>query len=432
MLASHMVASGASAGVSPALRSQLVHKLETPLLAVVFLAVLLSGKLKPSTCNWSFAATAFFWIWSTIVWANDVEILEQRLLSTPLPLSRSFWLAFIPHTVMAIVAMIVSPKQFLSFGFGSGSSGDTSAWYAAGLGLFFGQLLCNAALSASSPIVTFVIRAIEPIVIAKLAMSALGKTSTLQQLFPIFFSCSGVMLSVMGCDRFTQNDRDFNNIEVACLLAMVSNLGFAVRSCSVKFAYTTEGQQICPMEVFVKLSKTSAAASLIPLVLYVIYAGRDVSGFTSLISALKGCWMPMLSMSLCSALSMAASFLMLSAVAVESHALMNALKQVLLALLESVLMGEQLSMPTLAGVFITVLGISLYAAAPIQLEAQLPHKSEPCEADQLLPASHKQDKGYHGIPLPNSLVICGVLVAIAGVRCSFGEVGSFKAPANFS
>jgi drug/metabolite transporter (DMT)-like permease len=436
MVPSHRIASGALAEVEP---SWCYHL--SPVFAIVFLAVLLSGKLKPSSCNISFAITISLWFWSIIVWASDVEILEQRLLSRSLPMSRAFWLTFIPQMVCAVVAMVVAPKQFFSLGCSSGGSSNSGAWYAAGLGLFFGQLLTNAALSAASPVVTFVIRAIEPIAIAQLAMFALDKTTTLQQLVPIFVSCSGVILSVIGCHKdepsdlnisdAAQDDQDLSGIKVACLLAMASNLGYAVRSCSVKFAYTMGcQQQICPKEVFVNLAKTAFAASLIPLVLFLVDPSSDVSRLSHLTSALRDCWLPMLSMSLSCTVQWAASLMVLNAIAVESHSLTNSIQKVILAVLTTMLMGETLARLTLIGLLITVVGISTYATAPIQLEQSHPQDSNPSEADQLLPASHKQGKGgiSCGLALPNSLVICSTMVALAGVQCSFGEVGSFRAP----
>jgi drug/metabolite transporter (DMT)-like permease len=422
----------------------LFHKLETPVFALLFLTALLLGKVKPSTGIGSLVITIFMWGWSTVVWANDVEILEQNMLAIDLPLSRSFWLAFAPHLVCALIGFLIAPKRFLSFRVNEKNhrGEETVSWYLAGQGLFSGQVLTNAALSACSPVVTFVVRAIEPIITANLAIVALGKESTLQQLFPIFLSCSGVVISVLGCEALAP--KDLSNIEAACLLAMLSNVGFAVRSCSVKRAFTLEGDQIDPMEVFIRISKTSAVASVVPLVLSCVVwtgHGHGLESARRLLAVTMDCWTPMLSMSLCYALQTAASLLILDAVSVETHSLMSSLKQVFLALLESLLLGEILSSTTLVGVMITMSGLTLYALAPMQLEPRLCCKDEDAassylngsssETALLLPKISKKKEKQDSEKLqlvPKSLIICCLLVALGGVRCSFGEVGSFKAP----
>jgi uncharacterized membrane protein len=416
----------------------LFHKLETPIFALLILAILLSGRLRAASGIWSLLFTICFWGWSTLVWASDVEILEQKMLSVDLPLSRSFWLAFIPHLILAVIAMLIAPRRFFSFGFSGNDGnrhGESGAWYTAGQGFFYGQVLTNAALSACSPVVTFVVRAVEPMIIANLAIVSLGKKSTLQQLFPIFLSCGGVMLAVLGCDA--HQPKDLNKIEVGCLLAMASNVAFAARSCSIKYAFTTEGEQTCPMEVFVKLAKTSFIASGIPVALYfVVFSGDDTGGeLARLVTSISECWLPMLNMSLCYAVQTAASFLILEAVSVETHSLLSSLKQVLLALLESVFLGEVLSNRTLVGVLVTMAGLTMYSSAPMKLESKVSQYSlgptEPVETDDLLPSSGKKAKTRGSFLVPKSLIFCCVAVALSGVRCSFGEVGSFKAPAVF-
>ncbi|CAJ1331167.1 unnamed protein product [Effrenium voratum] len=234
-------------------------------------------------------------------------------------------------------------------------------WQLAGAAYFFGQLFTVAALALDAPSIIFVVKAIEPLSTALLAVPLLKQSFNLRLFMAILVACTGIMITAWaahgGMERAHQS-----HVYLAMALGMLANVGFSSRACVAKRALAFESSE--PLEAYGKLTLAATQSGSVLLLLWLLL-GHAVLGDAAVDGVLRhllsrpGPWFVA---SFTYFLYQSASILLLSCFLVETHALLVALKHVFVVVLASLMTGAVLNSEMVAGLAIVCAGVAWYLA----------------------------------------------------------------------
>merc|ERR1719161_863376 len=165
---------------------------------------------------------------------------------------------------------------------------NTFVWYLAGAAYFYSEFFTIMGLSASDPGIVYVVKSIEPLTTALLAIPILRQSFSATLFGAIMVSVVGIVLTAAGGSGGVHMG-DFASSKPA-LLAMVfaalANIGNSTRSCALKKLYGKDGKD--PLLVFGKAVLTGTMTGFLPLLIWsAVHDLGSPFGFTSAILALK-------------------------------------------------------------------------------------------------------------------------------------------------
>lgn len=353
---------------------------------VVVLVFTCSRWVQPKTSKIVFVALLYAWYATTGIWAATTKKLETRIEADKIDLfpSTSFWLTLLPQVMsFACMSLLMLCKRLTD---GSGTSDSMTAsqhwqtWCIAGMGFFFGQLFTVEGLGAGAPGLVFGVKVLEPLSTSLLAIPVLGQRCNCYLLAAIVVACAGIAVAVVGAHRSSHVPQSALGACKVILVSALANLGFSVRSCIVKNAYSQRA--LAPLEIFGRVNATATLAGTLMLVLWLLYLAAQPHSGASLAVILKelgsGPW-DWFSTCLCYFLYQCSSILLLECLFVESHALLVALKHVFVVIVASVLSGSYLNTQMIIGVGVASAGVFFYAVSPAEegaATALLPHQDK--------------------------------------------------------
>lgn len=334
--------------------------------------------------NWlAFGTLLAIWLWTTTIWATHTKLLaEDELFVKAIP-SPGFWLTFAPQVLSCVFFVLLSCLKGADIFSGVFSLSKSSLrFHVAGSAYFCGQLFTIVALTRSDPSIVFVVKALEPLSTALLAIPTLRKPFKPGLFMGLAIACSGIMLTGMGSSGATAS-KPWTNLawSVGCVFACLGNLGFSVRQCLVKSFYEHEGRSA--LETFGKVGLAGTAWGTLPLLSYAIITAfthnsstpttwwgslhlsprpqTSELGFLLVLSTFHTRWVEWLCVVVCYFLYQASSLLILECIAVESHALLCGMKQVFSVVTVSIILGTPLAPATLMGLCVVAVGVLIFA-----------------------------------------------------------------------
>jgi len=229
-----------------------------------------------------------------------------------------------------------------------------------------------------------VVKAVEPLSTALLAIPMLGQKPSFSLFAGLFLACGGIIATHLGGHHDVPSGGTSppgaadatgpfsRSATLTVLAALLANLGFSGRACMVKQAYGRAGGN--PLATLTTLSFTGTITGLFPILLWPValvlhhwYGSSETASWdrplilTDLGSGEVRLWVSA-SVSYC--IYQCSSLLILDCIAVESHALLVAVKHVFTAIVAALMVGEHLSATSLLGGAVTAAGIAIYTAAP--------------------------------------------------------------------
>lgn len=381
------------------------------------------------------ALLVVIWLWTTTRWAAETKgILSvyQASRSNSFPMS-GYWLTFAPQLVsvllMAAWVQYRSGAQAARRLFVPFYRADP-VWLVSGTAFWYGQFFTVQSLAFGSPALTFTVKAAEPLSTALLAIIILNKTFSPALLTAIVAACVGVMVTVLSCDH---SERSFaisamHQQVAGVALAFLGNLGYSSRACVAKKALSQ--MSVDPVETFGMITAVGSQAGMLPLAAYAI--SMNIGGGLLPVGASLGlptfdegfplcAW---LVMCLSYTLYQATSILVLSLLAVESHALLSTMKHMLCAVLVSILLHAHLTVGMLVGMGITLAGIYSYLWSR--------EDSAQADGDSTKGSVRFADKSFFRWECPP--IVYGILVLLVlvgtGLPASFAGLG-LQAPVDF-
>lgn len=288
------------------------------------------------------------------------------------------------------------------------------AWQFAGAAYFFGQLFAVESLDLNSPGVVFAVKAIEPLSTAVLAIPVFNKGFDMQLFLAIFVSCLGI--SVTAYSGSTHGDHaklsGQSATHFAVLLAMLSNVGYSSRSCVLKKAMGHGSTD--PLEPF---GKITIAATQVAVMLVILWAGLGFkllhpAAFRDIILELHLRPSAWFAASVAYFLYQAASILLLSCFAVETHALLVALKHVFVVVLASVMTHHAMNSTLIGGLVAACVGVCWYAYSQRGKcsSDDVPDEPDVPEDNPLLPK--KSSQKLQDVPSKLPVVLCAVVATL--------------------
>lgn len=334
---------------------------------------------------------AIVWYWTSAEWAAVTKDILHELQHVVLYPSTSIWLTFLPQVfsfflvqILALIAGVDICKGMCfirascSVGFGT--------WHLAGSAYFFGQLFTVAALALDAPSVVFVVKAIEPLTTALLAIPLLSQTFNLRLFLAILVACTGIMITAHG----GFNKIHYSRAEMSIVLSMLANVGFSSRACVAKRALAFESKE--PLEAYGKLTVTATQSGLVLLLVWLFLAqsvldDRDMMSLVRHLSFNPSAWF---TVCLTYFLYQACSIYLLNCFLVETHALLVALKHIFVVVLASLLTGAVFNVHMTIGLSLVVAGVSWYLSSPAS--------EEDAEKESILPTRDtKAEASYESV-----------------------------------
>lgn len=332
---------------------------------------------------------AIVWYWTSAEWAAVTKDILHELQHAVLYPSTSIWLTFLPQVFSFVLVQILALlagvdickgmcfiRASCSVGFGT--------WHLAGSAYFFGQLFTVAALALDAPSVVFVVKAIEPLTTASLAIPLLNQSFNLRLFLAILVACVGIMITAMAAHGGF-NQIHHSRAEMSIVLSMLANVGFSSRACVAKRALSFESKE--PLEAYGKLTVTATQSGFVLLLLWLFLAqsvldDRDMMSLLRHVRFNPGAWF---TVCLTYFLYQACSIYLLSCFLVETHALLVALKHIFVVVLASLLTGAVFNVHMTIGLTLVVAGVSWYLSSPAseddaEKESILPIKETKSEA----------------------------------------------------
>jgi drug/metabolite transporter (DMT)-like permease len=318
------------------------------------------------------------WYWTTTIWATGTKQIVKDLGDKEIYPSTSFWLTLIPQLVASACVALIAAAKGVKLWDGTlrpatGSGLPRVAWFAAGAGFFFGQLFTVVSLASAAPSICFVIKAIEPLTTALLAIPVLKQSVSWRLLAAIMVSCAGIVMTAVGSHGGAAHGVKADQLRLAIVCGFLCNCGFSSRACVVKKAMahgTSSGT-----ETFGKISVAACVCGITMLFLWLIILIAKPHSFTyqyafaNLLETWRshtGTW---LAMSFCYFLYQCSSLLILDCFFVESHALLVAMKHIFVVIIASLLTHSGLSVLAIVGVVIAATGVCWYAVSPPPVES---------------------------------------------------------------
>ncbi|CAE7280109.1 MOK [Symbiodinium microadriaticum] len=343
------------------------------------------------------------WYWTSAVWAAVTKDILAELGAALVYPSTSIWLTFVPQALTYFLVQIFAWLAGLNIFEGtftrSKSGMSFGTWQLAGSAYFYGQLFTVAALALDAPSIVFVVKAIEPLSTALLAIPVLRQSFQPQLFLAIVVACSGIMITAWaahGGSSVVQSGSAY----VAMCMGMLANIGFSCRACVAKRALVFESNH--PLQAFGKLTVSATQSGTVLLVLWLLL-GRMLPNHeaaTSLIMHLchrPGAWF---TAALTYFLYQSSSLLLLNCFLVETHALLVALKHVFVVVIASLMTGAVLNEYMVLGLILVCTGVCWY------LTDSSPAKSE---QEPILPKVG-QDTESHEVPWSLVSIVLSVVV----------------------
>lgn len=374
-------------------------------LAISSLAVTLAlQKVVSRHNNLMICLVAIVWYWTSALWAAVTKEIHVELEHAVLYPSTSIWLTFVPQAlsyvlvqIFALVAGVDICKGMSIFGSG--------IWQLAGSAYFFGQLFTVAALALDAPSIVFVVKAIEPLSTALLAIPLLSQTFNLRLFLSILVACSGIMITAMAAHGGFSGIH-YSSVYLAMVLGMLANVGFSTRACVAKRALVFESKD--PLEAYGKLTVAATQSGFVLLVLW-LFVGRSFLDDNGMMSFLQhvcsnpGAWC---TVSLTYFLYQGSSIFLLNCFYVETHALLVALKHVFVVVLASMLTGAVLNPQMILGLLLVSGGVCWYLSST----------EEASEKEPLLPtkadAVSEHTVSYLLVSVVTSVIVLGTALPL--------------------
>lgn len=214
--------------------------------------------------KWAFPAHVMAWCWSTCSWAMMVKAAQEALGTSNLYPTTSFWVAFFPQMMLAIIFLtiygVLAGCQGMSALRIQESSVRNGAWYWGGAAQMFGGLFSVMALGAAAPALVFVGRASQTLLGSLLGVPGLGKRLDWYLLGAVAASFAAIAVTSFAAtpeaswklaDPFIAVRTDQVVGRAGLVFALVcticASLGGAAQACAVKSGYNTH--EYCgPME----------------------------------------------------------------------------------------------------------------------------------------------------------------------------------------
>merc|ERR1719240_43232 len=98
------------------------------------------------------------------------------------------------------------------------------------------------ALASASPGIVFVVKAVEPLSTAVLAIPTLGYPFSFRLFAALTIACTGIVITVLGEHGATKEIIP-KTATLAAVFAAVANIGYSARACTVKKMYSFAGKQ---------------------------------------------------------------------------------------------------------------------------------------------------------------------------------------------
>lgn len=331
--------------------------------------------MRPKSSSPCCAVVLVIWFWGTTVWATSTKRLLVDLGTRPQG-PACWWLTMLPHLLSCGPLVLVAAAQegadmmkdhMLSLFVKP--SWEMLCWYVAGGCYFYGQLFTVFAFAGASPLVVMVVKALEPLITASLAILALGQEVRWALLAGILVACCGIILAITGCPAGSNSLLAHQSLHTSMAAAFMANLGFGSRACMVKRAYGRS--RVTPLIAISTITVTGVIVGMLPLLFcpsLLDFPSRSPDGPTIISEYFEEVSTPHFGLWIATAVSylvyQTASLFLLEAFAVESHALLVAAKHVFTALSATLMVGGHLSGTTLLGCSVLLLGILLYTASP--------------------------------------------------------------------
>lgn len=305
------------------------------------------------------------WYWTTTTWAADTKrILNayQDRSDPQYPLV-AFWATFLPQLFGAVVlTATVGSREGLQHVLPS--RGQLALWVCSGAAFWYGQFYTVESLIHGTPALTFVVKAVEPLTTAVLAIPILGQSPSLPLLLGICIACAGVAMVVTSSGTHGSGAPNVVGMEQLAGIgfAALANLGFSSRACLAKLALSK--LRLDPFVAFTKMTVVGAQVGVLPGLAWIAagslgIGGVRLQGTLGLLDSRfeLATW---LSMCLSYLLYQACSILILSSIAVESHALLVAMKHVTVVVTASILVHAHLTVQAAMGTAVACGGVLIY------------------------------------------------------------------------
>ncbi|CAE7347456.1 MOK, partial [Symbiodinium necroappetens] len=235
-------------------------------LAASFLVIALALRdvLRPKGSAVVILMLSAVWYWTSAVWAAVTKDILAELGAALVYPSTSIWLTFVPQALTYFLVQIFAWLAGLNIFEGtftrSKSGMSFGTWQLAGSAYFYGQLFTVAALALDAPSIVFVVKAIEPLSTALLAIPVLRQSFQPQLFLAIVVACSGIMITAWaahGGSSVVQSGSAY----VAMCMGMLANIGFSCRACVAKRALVFESNH--PLQAFGKLTVSATQSGTV-------------------------------------------------------------------------------------------------------------------------------------------------------------------------
>lgn len=312
------------------------------------------------------------WYGSALVAVTTAK-LSVGTLHAPLVLCAS---QFVAATVLTTMVLAVRheprpPKE-------SREARVVTRWLA--LWYMLGFVFTNAALSLAGAPFVETVKAAEPISTVALAAALLGERESLGSYLSLLPVCAGVGMASMGGDSFNTG---------AFVLSLLANIGFSARAVLAKRLRGVQaggGGGGDDVRLFFAVS-VQGAMMLLP-------AAVLIDGGTLLAAPTGFAWGAYVAHLALNGLAYSVynllSFMVLSRVNVATHAVLNAVRRLLMIIFTSYYFGELRTTLNSVGVVVAVGGVCLYAlagnAARGRAQAVL-ERSTPAKNDEVMDRS---------------------------------------------
>lgn len=307
------------------------------------------------------------WFWTTTTWAAEAKSIIATFTSNGnepgFPLL-GYWLTFAPQAMSSVLCISVlcyrrglpATKELLL-----PPASWSSFWLLAGAGYWYGQFFTVQSLVFGNPALTFIVKAAEPLSTALLAVLILKRPFSMPLLMGIGVACLGIAVTVLSAGSSAHGGGvHAGQWQMAGMLfALLANLGFSSRACVAKKAISHMSMD--PFETYSMMTIVGAQVGMLPLITYFFTNTPTASASSGIpFTDFRFQAFSWFTMCLSYMLYQTCSVLILSVIAVESHALLVAMKHMMVVVLVSILVHAQLNIGIVVGMVLTLLGVYLY------------------------------------------------------------------------
>lgn len=250
----------------------------------------------------------------------------------------------------------------------------------AGAAYWYGQFFTVQSLVFGAPALTFIVKTAEPLSTALLAVLVLRRPFSVPLLLGITAACLGITLTVSCADN--SFNLPSHTQWAGMVLALLANLGFSSRACIAKKAISH--LRVDPFETFSMMTIIGTQTGILPLLSYgVLGHATSATGTIWALPFSDPRFSPYSWFMMCLSYLQyqTCSVLILSSIAVETHALLVAMKHMLVVVLVSILIHAHLTRGIIFGMLLTFMGVYLYMGAQ---DNSSKDAKEPAEESEVL------------------------------------------------